>query len=283
MKIIAGFFASIAALFVLTLMLGTWYTVDEGERAVLTRNGAVTGVADPGLGFKWPIIDKAHDFSVRVEKVELDKVASYTRDQQQGTLRISVNYQLAADQVRESYTVYGSVQGVVDRLITPRVYSELKNVMGGYTAIDAVQKREKLSTDVREAIQRAVKGPVLIHGVQIENIDFSDAYEASNEQKQLAEVAVLTKRQELEKEKVDAQIKVTRAQGTADSTLAQAKADAEAVRIRGDADAAAIAAKTQALKEQGAAIVNLTAVEKWDGKLPVTMVPDGATPFVSVK
>ena len=36
-------------------MLGSFYTVDEGERGVVIRTGEITGVATPGLHWKLPI------------------------------------------------------------------------------------------------------------------------------------------------------------------------------------------------------------------------------------
>jgi regulator of protease activity HflC (stomatin/prohibitin superfamily) len=35
----------------LAVAFGSWYTVDQTERGVLLRNGAIIGVAQPGLGF----------------------------------------------------------------------------------------------------------------------------------------------------------------------------------------------------------------------------------------
>ncbi len=62
-------------------------------------------------------------------------------------------------------------------------------------------------------MRKAVVGPVVIDGVQIENIDFSDAYEKSIEDRMKAEVAIATRKQNLETEKIQAQIAVTQAQG----------------------------------------------------------------------
>ena len=47
----------IAALVAASAALGSFYTVDEGDRGVILRNGAVIGVADPGLHFKLPFFD----------------------------------------------------------------------------------------------------------------------------------------------------------------------------------------------------------------------------------
>jgi regulator of protease activity HflC (stomatin/prohibitin superfamily) len=47
---------AVIALVGLPLLLGSWYTVDQGERGVILRNGAVVGTAEPGLHFKMPLI-----------------------------------------------------------------------------------------------------------------------------------------------------------------------------------------------------------------------------------
>jgi regulator of protease activity HflC (stomatin/prohibitin superfamily) len=49
--------AAIGGIIVLILLLGSWYTIDQTERGVLLRNGAVIGTAQPGLGFKLPVMD----------------------------------------------------------------------------------------------------------------------------------------------------------------------------------------------------------------------------------
>ena len=122
---------------------------------------------------------------------------------------------------------------------------------------------------------------IIIEGVQIENIDFSDAYETAIEAAAQAEAAVRKAKQELEQKKVDAERVVVQATADATARVTAAKAEADAIRLKGEADAAAIAAKGAALRDNPA-LVNLTATEHWDGKLPTTMVPGSAVPFVQV-
>jgi regulator of protease activity HflC (stomatin/prohibitin superfamily) len=125
---------------------------------------------------------------------------------------------------------------------------------------------------VQEAIQRATTNPVLsVESVQIENIDFSEAYEQSIEQRMLAEVEVQKVQQNAQREKVQAEIAVI-----------QAKAQADAVKLQGDAEAHAINARGKALRDNPS-LVELVQAEKWDGKLPTTMVPGSAVPFINVK
>ncbi len=54
--------AGIVILGILSVVLGSWYTIDEGERGVVLRYGAVSGVAQPGLGFKIPVIDRLCEY-----------------------------------------------------------------------------------------------------------------------------------------------------------------------------------------------------------------------------
>jgi regulator of protease activity HflC (stomatin/prohibitin superfamily) len=131
------------------------------------------------------------------------------------------------------------------------------------------------------AIQKAVIGPIIVESVQIENIDFSDAYENSIEARMLAEVEVQKVRQNAEREKVTAEITVIQAQAEADAQLARATAEAEATRIRGEAEASAIKAKAEALKDN-AGLIALTQAEKWNGQLPTTMIPGSTVPFMDV-
>ena len=274
--------AVVAGLVGLTVLGGSWYTVDQGERGVILRNGAITGTAEPGLGFKMPIVDTVVDIDIRTRANLYENVMAYSRDQQTAGLNVSVNYRVPSDQVLNVYENYGTVENLRSRILDRKVYDETKNVFGQFNAVTAIQERARLVAEVQMAIQNAVQGPIIIESVQIENIDFSDAYENSIEQRMLAEVEVQKVRQNAEREKVQAEIAVIKAQAEADARVAQAKAQAEATRLAGDAEADAINAKGRALRDNPA-LIELVQAERWNGVLPTTMVPGAAVPFISVK
>ena len=264
--------AGVVGIIALTVLGGSFYTIDAGERGVILRNGKVVGTAEPGLGFKLPIVDSVKEITVQTQARLYEKVMVYSRDQQSAELQISVNYRLPADQVQTIYTEYGGKDGVMTRLLDRQVPEEVKNVFGRFNAVTAIQERERLSKEVQEAIQNATTNPVLIvESVQIENIDFSDAYEQSIEQRMLAEVEVQKVQQNAQREKVQAEILVI-----------QAKAKADAKKLQGDAEAHAINARGKALRDNPS-LVELVQAEKWNGVLPTTMVPGSAVPFINVK
>jgi regulator of protease activity HflC (stomatin/prohibitin superfamily) len=264
--------AVLVGIVALVILGGSFYTVDQGERGVILRNGAVVGTADPGLGFKLPIIDSVKEINVQTQARLYEKVMVYSRDQQNADLYVSVNYRIASDKVEDIYSEFGGREGIVNRLLDRQVPEEVKNIFGKFNAVTAIQERERLSREVQEAVQKAISSPLLIvESVQIENIDFSDAYEQSIEQRMLAEVEVQKVQQNAQREKVQAEILVI-----------QAKAEADAKKLQGDAEAHSINARGRALA-QNPALVELIQAEKWDGKLPTTMVPGQTVPFINVK
>lgn len=261
---------------------GSFYTVDEGERGVILRTGKVVGTASPGLNFKLPVMDHVKTIDVQTNSQIYSNVLVYSRDQQTASLKLSVNYRIPADRVGEVYSTYGSMTNLVGRLLDRQVPEEAKSVFGRFNAVTAIQDRSRLSAEIQDAIKKSVTGPIIIESVQLENIDFSDVYEKSIEDRMLAEVEVQKIQQNAEREKVQASIKVIQAQANADATLAAATAEAKAIKLRGDAEAEAVAAKGKALRDNPN-LPSLITAERWDGKLPETMVPGGAVPFMNVK
>ena len=276
LKSIAG---GLLAVLLLIALMGSWYTVNETERGVLLRNGALVGVVEPGLSFKIPLIETVKLISVQSNATTYQGLQAYSKDQQTATLNVSVSWHVVPAEVGKVYMQYQDLDGLVSRLISRQVPTQVENVFGQYNAVSAVQNRGKFVADVTKAIRDSVTGPVVIDGVQVENIDFSDDYERSIALRMKAEVEVKTREQMLATEQVEAQIVVTRAQADADSKVAQAKADAEATRLRGSAAAGASEAKTLALSSNPM-LIELTKAERWDGKLPTTVLPNGTLPFI---
>lgn len=259
----------VVGLVLIYTLFASWYTVDQGERAVVLRLGAISGESGPGLHFKIPWIDVVHRITVQNQNRRYTPLEAYSRDQQPANLAVSVSFQVS--DASAIYTQYGDLEGAIIRLIDPRVMADVKTIFGQYDAVRAIQERAALNRDIDTAVTSAISGPIQIISVQIENIDFSDAYEQSVEQRMLAQVEIQRREQNLRTVEVEAQIARTRAEGEANAT-----------RLRGDAEASAIRARADALRAN-ADLVQLQAVEKWDGKLPTTMVPGSALPFINLQ
>lgn len=114
----------------LSVVFGTWYTIDQGTRGVILRNGALLKVAQPGLGFKLPLIDAVQKISVQTHVEVFEKMHTYSKDQQPAELKGSVNYRVAAGKVSELYTQFGSIDGALMRVVRPYVNQQTKILLG---------------------------------------------------------------------------------------------------------------------------------------------------------
>jgi len=259
----------------LSLFFGGYYTVDAGEEAVLLRFGAVANVTGPGFHLKIPLIESVEKIDTRITTIEwshTDPMESYSRDQQPAKLSIKVSLRAKPDpeSITELYTRFRDLRGFKDSILVPRTYEGVKTVFGQFDAVTAIQERARLNAEVEAMVRKLVTGPVVIEGVQIQDIAFSEAYEQSIEQRMQAQVEVEKVMQNKAREQLQADIRVI-----------QANAEAQAVKLKGEAEGEAIAARGKALHDNPQ-LVELVAAEKWNGILPTTMVPGSATPFISV-
>jgi regulator of protease activity HflC (stomatin/prohibitin superfamily) len=275
-----GIAAAIAVAILLVLFpAAPFFTVEQGEAGVVLRFGKVVEVAAPGLHFKVPIVDQVHRMSTRIEKRLYDKVQSYSRDVQEASVRLSVNYHVPIASIGEVYARYGT--NYATRVIDPVVPDRFKKVFGQYQAATVVSERVKLGQEIEVAIRESVPDTIVVDTVQFENVDFSANYIKAIEAAAQAEAHTRQSRNELERERVEAQKKVVQAQAQAQQIRERAQADADAIRLRGEAEARAIAAKAKAFVDNPG-YSTLVAVERWNGVLPQTMLPGSALPFVTV-
>jgi len=257
----------------LILVFSSYYTIDQGERGVIQRTGATIGLAEPGLHFKLPLIDIVAHISVQQQTQRYPKLQSYSRDQQPADLVVSVTFHVSDPE--QVYSQYGNVDNMMVRLVDPRVYEQVKNVFGRFDAASAIQDRVKLNAEVASAVRAAIKGPLVVESVQIENIDFSDSYERAVEDRMQA--TVLQQKALAEKAR-----RITEADAAAYEVKAAADAKAHAIEVQGLAEAGAIKARGAALHDNPG-LPSLVTAEKWDGHLPTTMPPNGAVPFLNVQ
>lgn len=277
---IVGILVSFIIMLCLGLLWGSWYTVGEGNKAVVLRLGKLLEVTDPGFHVKAPYMDSVLEFSIRTQKVE-QSIDVYSKDIQSAVVKLSINFSLNPASVADVYTQYGTEY--VHRIIMPQILATPKDIFGKYNAVEIVQGREKIARETLDGFNRQLASTgVIVESVQIENIDFSDEYERNVEERMRAEVEVQKVKQNLEREKINADMMRTQAQGRADAKIAEARAESESIRIVGLAEAEAIKAKSEALAKEPNYIRYLEA-QRWNGVLPASMVPASSVPILNVK
>lgn len=274
--IFGGILGGFAVLFAIILLFSTYYTVDQGERAVVLHFGEVVGESEPGFHLKMPFVTSVENISIQPVTYtyggKQTPLEAYSQDQQPASVVISVTFHVT--DARTVYAQYGSIDHMVQTIFTPRVYENLKNVFGQFNAIEAIQTRAKLNAQVQAAITAGIKGPFVVDSVQVQDIEFSKTYEEAVENRMQAVV----KQQQAEADKAK---RIIDADAAAYEVKAAADAKAHQTEVLGQAEASAIKARGDALRDNPN-LVALTATEKWNGVLPSTMVPGSAVPFIGV-
>jgi regulator of protease activity HflC (stomatin/prohibitin superfamily) len=270
----------IIAGFVAVVLWMSYTPIDEGEVGVKLRWGQAVDTLRPGFNIVIPFMESVVILPTRTQKFTFPEMLNaYSKDIQAADNKVSVNYNVDGKKAIEVYSRYG--QNFLETIIRPNINKRFKEVFGRYEAAEIVNQRQKLGEEIEQSVRKNMPEGLVIEGVQIENIQFSKTYEDAREQAASAEAAVKTARQQLEQKKVDAERVVVQATADATARVTAAKAEADAIRLKGEAEASALQAKAAALRDNPG-YVALTAAEKWDGKLPTTMVPGSAVPFVNV-
>lgn len=271
--VVAAIASAVGVLFFLVFAFSTYYTVDQGDRAVLLTNGAVVGDEGPGLHFKLPFVQSVVMMTVREQKEEY-KTLAYSQDQQPATTTVSVNYRVPEGNVGNIYARYGAAYASI--LIDTQLPRRLKEVFGRFSAASMIQDRTQLGLEVEKSLETALDGRgIQIVSVQVEDVAFSDVYENAVE----ARMKTTVEQQQAIAEKAK---RITNADAAAYEVRAAADAEAHATEVQGNAQAQAIKARADALSNNPN-LVALTTAEKWNGELPTTMVPGGGVPMLNLK
>lgn len=265
----------VGVLLAIVIVWGSFGTVGAGERGVRTRLKAVVGTVQPGLYFKLPFVDSVHRMDVKTRTINYDKngaegdaldtsqLFGASKDLQDVKIGVVVNYHIDATHVTDIFSQYSSVENYEANVIEPIVRQIVKSTSAQFTAEELVTKRAEYSDAVNIALanQFTEKNSVL-ENFSVTNFEFSKAFSEAIESKVTAVQNAEAQKNKLEQVKYEAQ-----------QTIETAKATAEAQRI-----------SAQALAAQGGAdYVQLKAIEKWNGQLPVQMVPNGTVPFLNLK
>jgi regulator of protease activity HflC (stomatin/prohibitin superfamily) len=137
----------VAAIIVLTLVLGSFFTVNTAQVAVITRFGKFLRVADPGLNWKTPYFDSVTGLvSLRVNQISLT-METKTKDNVFVTIPISVQNRVRPEKVYDAYyklsDPVAQIKSYVEQVILGHVPSmTLDEVFASQSSIAAAVKQE---------------------------------------------------------------------------------------------------------------------------------------------
>ena len=259
---------------------GFFAKVDAGHVGIVTHFGKIEDKVFEAGFYLTGFFEKVHPINIRTQIYRTDIVA-FSSDIQQVELCVSINYNITPDKAYEMYRSVGS--NYLETLMLPRLNENAKVVVSNYTAESLIASREMLSGEVLGLMQRDLeKYGITVSAVSIENVDFTDAFEAAVEAKQVAT-------QDKQRAQTQQEQQTMEARQAAEREKIQAEAEAEKLRISADAEAYSITKKAEAEAEANKMIaasitdglIDYIQAQGWDGKLPGTFVgSDSAMPII---
>lgn len=277
---------ALAAVLVLGMLIdilnpayGWCATVPAGHVGVVEHFGQVKeSTLQPGFHMT-KYFEHVHPVDIRTQRHNYQTEA-FSSDIQQVGLTIAVNENISPDAAYKIYTTVG--MNYLENLLEPRLMENAKVVISKYTAESLIANREKLSAEVLVKMQADMaEYGINVTAISIENIDFTDQYEAAIEAKQVAT-------QEKQKAQTEQERMTMEAEQSAKRKKIEADAAAEVQKINADAEAYAITAKAEAEAEANKKInqslttdlVEYKKILSWDGKLPT--ITGGGTPILNM-
>jgi membrane protease subunit HflC len=236
--------AAVAALVVLSLSA---FTVDQRQRAIVFQLGEVKDVVEePGLHFKWPLIQNVRYFDKRILTWDDPEPQSFiTAENKPVLVDAFVKWRIVdSKKYYVSVVSSGGDETAAARRITQTVTGLLREEFGKRTVHDVVSgERHEIMNTVRDKVDQDVRSlGVQVVDVRLKRVDLpqevsADVYRRmESERKRVA--AKLRSDGSAEAEKIRANADKQR-----EVIIAQAYSTAQKVKGEGDAKAAAIYAK----------------------------------------
>ena len=247
----------------LVVIAGSTGIVGAGQRGVLLRFGAVTGaIKGEGLYFKIPFAEQVVLMSTQIQKYTA-AVGSSSKDLQVVTTAVTLNYQLDASSVGETYR--NMRQDYENRVIQPYIQEAVKSTTANFDAEQLITRRPQVKDELQNLLgERLAPLGIRVIQLSITDFQFSSTFQDSIEAKVKAVQQALEAENALRRVQFEAQQAITRAQAEAKGLeLQKAQITPQLLELR-------------RIEVQG------RAVEKWNGVMPTVVTSGGPVPMLDV-
>lgn len=297
----------------------SFHTVEAGQVAVVKHLGEAKGVRTPGTYFDFCLTETYEYYDSKVQNMDISTQA-YSKDAQTMSITMNVQYKIDESKVIDIANQYGTIDLLANR-IESIATEKTKATLSSYSAMNIIETRSTISPLVEETIKAAVDEEycVEIVAVVLTNIDFSDAFEKTVEDKMIAEqeklkaeyekaTAIVNAEKELEVAKLEAQAKLEKEKAEAEAQIEIARAEAQSVKLKSIEVARALGfniSEKKTTNSDGVAVMEyeidfsgkseaeiklisdylkyIEYLSKWDGTLPNVMAGDSASIMIPVE
>ena len=164
--IFLGAAALIVLIFVLSIVFGSFFTVNTAEVAVVTRFGKFLRVADPGLNWKVPFFDTiSGTVSLRVNQISLT-METKTKDNVFVTIPISVQNRVRPEKVYDAFYKLSDP--------TAQIKSYVEQVILGHVPGMTLDEVFASQSSIAAAVKQELDADMATFGFEIVNVLVTD-------------------------------------------------------------------------------------------------------------
>ena len=234
---------------VLLALMGSTYVVREGQVAMVLNLGRVarTGI-DPGLHFKWPLVETAMVFDQRLQVLDAEPERYLTSERQD----VSVDFFAVGmiEDERAFYRATGGDESIAIARLAPIIKDSLRNEINARTLTEIVSgnRADIIESQLASINKGAETVGVQIIDLRIKQIDLptdsqviTDVYRRMRAQRH--EVASRLRAEGAE------QAQTVRAEADKQRAVILAEAERDAQRLRGEGDAEATSIYAEAAQK----------------------------------
>ena len=233
--------------------------VEAGHVGVVYQFGEIVSQKSEGLQFiaPWQTMKVA---SVQVQRKTFENLEAFSKETQDISVTVAVNYSVAPAKVQNLYRTVGV--NWFDVLVQARLNNFLKEEMVKYETTEIAPNREKIRNDVRLRLASELAPfSVTVTDLLIENIDFRPEFKSAIVAKQVATQDALREQEKIKQRKAEADQAIETAKGEAESTKLRAQGQADANRLL----AASLTPE----------VIQFQAVQKLSDKIQIAIIPSG--------
>ena len=315
-----GAIIALVAVVGLAIVPSSFHTVEAGEVAVVKHLGEAKVVRTAGTYFDFWLTEQYDYYDAKVQNMDIVTQA-YSKDAQTMQIAMNVQYKIDLSKVINIANEYGTIDLLANRIQSIAI-EKTKATLSSYSAMNIIETRSTISPLVEQTIKSAVDDEycVEIVAVVLTNIDFSDAFEKTVEDKMIAEqeklkaeyekeTAIVNAEKELEVAKLQAQAKLEKAKADAEAQIEVARAEAESVKLKSievaralgfriieneiTDDSGVVSAVEYEIDFEGKSADEISLIteylkyieylDKWDGKLPSVVTGDSASIMLPIE
>lgn len=266
----------------LVILVNSCERIDAGHVGVkVNLYGDGKGVDDvtecTGIVFYNPLSTKIYEFPTYIQHKEYKKTEEAdnsfivnSKDGSEFSVSPIMNYSVKRDKVPAIFAKYRrSLPEIEEGFLKTAVYDAFRLATNKYTADELISNRAVFEIEVRRLLESQLLKEGFIINQFTSNLIYPDTFKKSIEAKNNAVQSALRAENEVKTAEAQAKIKVATANGNAQAMLASAKAEAEANRL-----------KQQTITPM---LLQLEWINKWNGKLPETMLGDKSNTMFGIK